>query len=210
MESLLTGSLPYGTYTIEELRGETNSGYELISLTFDVNKQGMIDLGEILNWRVGLKTHLSADMSKEETYILSDKISYSNLPENNEYKIVTSFVVVNDNGGPEPLIVNGEHYIKSTTFTSQNREGEIIIDNSIPKANLTGKTVVAYEDIYQGDELIASHRNPLDKDQTIEFEKEKTIHKTGYKDLKNGLMAMTLGFVSLIIIALYKKERDVW
>ncbi len=204
------GSLPYGTYKLEELRGETNAGYELVSMTFDVKNSGVMDLGDILNWKVGIRTNLTAEDSDNTSTILRDKISYKNLPQNKEYSIVTTFVVIDDSGEPEPLMVNGDNFTQTTTIKPESRDGETIIECSIPKKNLSGKTIVAYEEIYQGDELIASHKNPHDKDQTVMFETEKTIHKTGYS---NKTKIALIAGISLACVGIYvylKKQRNAW
>ena len=204
------GSLPYGTYKLEELRGETNVGYELLTMTFDAKSEDVLDLGELLNWKVGLKTHLTAESIEGDTTTLKDTLQYTNLPQDKEYRIVTSFVVIGDTGDPETLKVNGEDFTQTTTFTPSSRDGEMTIECAIPKKNLVGKTVVAYEELYQGDELIASHKNPHDKDQTVVFEPEKVIHKTGFSN-KTKIVAIASGAaVFALVYAYMNHRRNAW
>ncbi len=204
------GSLVYGTYILEEIRGDTNRGYELINLTFDVHNEGVVDLGEILNWKVGLETNLSAKKESEEQYVLTDHLTYTNLPENNEYLVRTTFVVIGENGDPEQLLVNGEEFSQTTKLISNDRQGSVDIQCEIPKEYLMGKTVVAYEEIYKENELLVSHKNPHDKNQTVTFESEKIIPKTGFDDRMPLVFGSAVSICAIALIYIYSKRRNVW
>ncbi len=204
------GSLPYGTYKLEELRSDTNMGYELISLTFDVKKNGILDLGDLLNYKTGIKTILSADVANDDVFILKDKIIYTNLPEGKEYKVKTSYVVIGDNGEIKPLQIESKEYEQEMTFTPASREGELIVESTIPSKYLKGKTIVAYEEIFLNDEIVTSHKNPNDKDQTYKFEEEKIIHETGIPQNNMFIYVVILAICLISLVIILKPRRDVW
>ncbi len=204
------GSLPYGTYVLEELRGETNKGYELISTVFEVKGNESLDFGELLNWKIGIHTKLMATPKPGDTYVLEDTISYTHLPENKEYTVITSFIVLAEDGTSEKLLVDGAEYTQSTKFTPDKREGDLVVESTIPKSALVGKTIVAFEEIYDGEELIASHTNPLDAEQTVVFEREKVIQKTGIEEIYTS-DNLFIGIGSAFLILLYiQKRRNVF
>ncbi len=204
------GALPAGTYLLEELRCKQNTQFEMISFSFDVAEDKTLDLGDLLNWKTGIKTKLSSEMISKDRFKLIDNISYTNLPTDKEYTIITTYVVLGDKKDPEPLKVNGEDFKQITNYSPKERDGQLTIESPISKEYLEGKTIVAFEEIYEGDRLVASHKNPCDKDQTVKFDKEEIIHRTGISDFKTTGYALAGLALAAVCYKTFTNSRDVW
>ncbi len=204
------GALPYGVYTLEELRSSENTMYQLIKMNFEIKSNETLDLGEILNWKTGLATRLKAQKTDGDSYKFIDTLAYTNIPLEKDYEIVTTYVVVGEDGNVEPLRINGEEYKQKTSFRPERRSGELDIETTFPKDVVDGKTIVCYEEILEGEKVVVSHKNPQDKDQTVVIKEEEIIHETGIsKDMTTLYVACAVGLGMLIYIG-FMKSRNVW
>ena len=170
-------ALPFDTYTVEELRCEGNQGYELVkvpNITISRNNT-TIYLGTIDDQFEGIpEIDTTATVDGEHTaepageVTLIDTISYKNLKVGETYKI--SGVLMDKETG-EPLLVNEQQVTAELEFTPTNSEGTVELNYTFDGSALAGKSVVVFEDLYQEENVVASHADINDEGQTVNFGK---------------------------------------
>ena len=170
-------ALPYDTYTLEELPCEGNQGYELVkvpNITISRNNT-TIYLGTIDDQFEGIpEIGTTATVDGEHTaepageVTLIDTISYKNLKVGETYKI--SGVLMDKSTG-EPLLVNEQQITAELEFTPTTSEGTVELTYTFDGSALAGKSVVVFEDLYQDENVVASHADINDEGQTITFGK---------------------------------------
>ena len=133
----------------------------------------------------------------EETTVL-DEVFYRNLIPGKEYT-VHGKLMVKETG--EPLTVNGEEVTAEKTFTAEEADGSIILEFTFNSLALSGKHVVAFEDLTYEGVSIAGHEELEDEDQTISYPE---LH-TNAADQTSGSKTMTVGtVVTLVDTVTYK------
>ena len=168
-------ALPYDTYTLEELPCSGNEGYELVrvpNITISRNNT-VIYLGTIDDQFEGVpEIGTTATVDGEHTaepageVTLIDTISYKNLKVGETYKISG---VLMDKATGEPLLVNEQQVAAELEFTPTNSEGTVELTYTFDGSALAGKSVVVFEDLYQGENVVASHADINDEGQTVTF-----------------------------------------
>lgn len=133
----------------------------------------------------------------EETTVL-DEVFYRNLIPGKEYT-VHGKLMVKETG--EPLTVNGEEVTAEKTFTAEKADRSIILEFTFNSLALSGKHVVAFEDLTYEGVSIAGHEDLEDEDQTISYPE---LH-TNAADQTSGSKTMTVGtVVTLVDTVTYK------
>ena len=170
-------ALPYDTYTLEELPCKGNQGYELVkvpNITISRNNT-TIYLGTIDDQFEGIpEIGTTATVDGEHTaepageVTLIDTISYKNLKVGETYKI--SGVLMDKETG-EPLLVGEQQVTAELEFTPTNSEGTVELTYTFDASALAGKSVVVFEDLYQEENVVASHSDINDEGQTVNFGK---------------------------------------
>ena len=170
-------ALPFDQYTLEELPCEGNQGYELVkvpNITISRNNT-VIYLGTIDDQFEGVpEIGTTATVDGEHTaepageVTLIDIISYKNLKVGETYKISG---VLMDKATGEPLLVNEQQVAAELEFTPTNSEGTVELTYTFDGSALAGKSVVVFEDLYQGENVVASHADINDEGQTVNFGK---------------------------------------
>ena len=170
-------ALPFDTYTLEELPCEGNQGYELVkvpNITISRNNT-TIYLGTIDDQFEGIpEIGTTATVDGEHTaepageVTLIDTISYKNLKVGETYKI--SGVLMDKETG-EPLLVGEQQVTAELDFTPTSSEGSVELTYTFDGSALAGKSVVVFEDLYQGENVVASHADINDEGQTVTFGK---------------------------------------
>ena len=170
-------ALPFDTYTLEELPCEGNQGYELVKIpnitisrnnttiylgTIDDQFEGVPEIGTTAT----VDGEHTAEPAGEVTLI--DIISYKNLKVGETYKI--SGVLMDKSTG-EPLLVNEQQITAELEFTPTTSEGTVELTYTFDGSALAGKSVVVFEDLYQGENVVASHADINDEGQTVNFGK---------------------------------------
>ena len=168
-------ALPYDTYTLEELPCSGNEGYELVrvpNITISRNNT-TIYLGTIDDQFEGVpEIGTTATVDGEHTaepageVTLIDTISYKNLKVGETYKI--SGVLMDKETG-EPLLVGEQQVTAELEFTPTSSEGSVELAYTFDGSALAGKSVVVFEDLYQGENVVASHADINDEGQTVTF-----------------------------------------
>ncbi len=170
-------ALPYDTYTLEELPCKGNQGYELVKVpnitisrnnttiylgTIDDQFEGVPEIGTTAT----VDGEHTAEPAGEVTLI--DTISYKNLKVGETYKI--SGVLMDKETG-EPLLVGEQQVTAELEFTPISSEGSVELAYTFDGSSLAGKSVVVFEDLYQEENVIASHADINDEGQTVTFGK---------------------------------------
>ena len=170
-------ALPFDTYTVEELRCSGNQGYDLVRVehvtisrnnttiylgTIDDQFEGIPEIGTTAT----VDGEHTAEPAGEVTLI--DTISYKNLKVGETYKI--SGVLMDKETG-EPLLVNEQQVTAELEFTPTNSEGTVELNYTFDGSALAGKSVVVFEDLYQDENVVASHADINDEGQTVNFGK---------------------------------------
>jgi hypothetical protein len=100
---------------------------------------------------------------REEAVTIVDTVSYTNLLPGIEYTVTGK--LMNKLTG-EPILVNGEEIISSTTFTPKEDSGAVEVKFTFNASELIGTTLVAFEKLFYNDIEIANHEDLTDEDQT--------------------------------------------
>ena len=168
-------ALPFDTYTLEELPCEENQGYELVkvpNITISRNNT-TIFLGTIDDQFEGVpEIGTTATVDGEHTaepagkVTLVDTVTYKNLKVGQTYKL--SGVLMDKETG-EPLLVNEQPVTAELDFTPTSSEGTVELTYTFDASALAGKSVVVFEDLYQGENVVASHADINDEGQTVTF-----------------------------------------
>lgn len=171
------GALPYDTYTLEELRCDANEGMNLITAEFTVNRDNTdlshtVDLGTLDNHAASIGTSATDGADSDKKIVadteatIVDTVTYSNLVPGKEYT-VTGTLMVKSTG--EPLLdAEGNPVTGSTTFTPTAEFGTVNVTFTFDASALAGESVVVFENLYQDNELVCSHENINDQNQTVE------------------------------------------
>lgn len=95
-------------------------------------------------------------------------MTYKNLKANQTYKL--SGILMDKSTG-EPLLINEQQITAELEFTPTTSEGTVELTYTFDASALAGKAVVVFEDLYQGENVVASHADITDEGQTITFGK---------------------------------------
>ena len=172
-------ALPYDTYTLEELPCSGNEGYELVRVpnitisrnnttiylgTIDDQFEGVPEIGTTAT----VDGEHTAEPAEEVTIV--DTVTYKNLKVGETYKI--SGVLMDKETGEPLLVGEGEEQAQVTAeleFTPTASEGTVELTYTFDGSALAGKAVVVFEDLYQDENMVASHADLEDEGQTVNF-----------------------------------------
>ena len=170
-------ALPFDQYTLEELPCEGNQGYEMVkvpNITISRNNT-TIYLGTIDDQFEGVpEIGTTATVEGEHTaepagkITLVDTVTYKNLKVGETYTV--SGVLMDKETG-EALLVNEQQITAELEFTPTSSEGTVELTYTFDGSALAGKSVVVFEDLYQGENVVASHADINDEGQTVNFGK---------------------------------------
>lgn len=168
-------ALPYDTYTLEELPCEGNQGYDLVkvpNITISRNNT-VIYLGTIDDQfegvpEIGTTATVGGEHVAEpaEEITLVDTVTYKNLKVGQTYKLSG---ILMDKETCEPLLVNEQPVTAELEFTPTSSEGTVELTYTFDGSALAGKSVVVFEDLYQDENVVASHADINDEGQTVTF-----------------------------------------
>ena len=186
------GALLYDTYTIEELRCDSNKGMTLIP-AFDVvvsRNKTVIDLGTLTDdYEPEISIHTTAtDKATGEKMIVAgkdvtiiDTVTLDGLEKGTKYQLIGWEMVKSENA---ELLVNGERVENDLAFTATDTKMEVQIEFTFNASELAGKELVTFEELYDvtnPDEptKVAEHKDIEDDGQTVTItERIITMHTT--------------------------------
>lgn len=163
------------------LKGKTVVAFEdlycnekLVAVHANINDKGQeIDFPEIGTTAADIDTedHIS---NPDEDVTIVDTVTYQNLIKGKEYKV--SGVLMDKDTG-EPILVDGKEVTAENTFTAPDTDGSVDVTFTFNGVNLSGKSVVVFENLYYNEKLVAAHTDINDEDQGIDFPNVKTTAK---------------------------------
>lgn len=168
------GALPYDTYELEELRCEANAGHRLVSATVTVSRDGKnYHLGTFDDKQPAIATTLAygdgekvCPAGKVE---LTDVVRYEGLERGHSYRLVGELHDFDEDGNDLGAVSKSE-----TEFTPQLAANEQAVTFSVDATKLGGHRLVAYERVYDADDLLCEHADPSDEAQTVRVPKIST------------------------------------
>lgn len=178
-------AFPYGKYEVEELLCESNEGLKLVKFNFFVTDDGYsIDGGTVTDMEDQVpKIHTTAKdaatgnhfSAASDDVTIVDTVTYANLEKGKQYKLVGTLMdKATGNAVPD---ADGKAIVVEKQFKAPADGGEVEVDFDIDASALTGKTVVVFEELYEGENVIATHKDLEDEGQTISFPNIKTTAK---------------------------------
>lgn len=181
-------ALPYDTYTLEELPCAGNAGYELVkvpNITISRNNT-TIYLGTIDDQfegvpEIGTTATVDGEHTAEPTgeVTIVDTVTYKNLKEGQTYKLSG---ILMDKATGEPLLVGEQQITAELEFTPDSPDGTVELTYTFDASALAGTSVVVFEDLYQGENVVASHADLEDEGQTVNFVETPKIGTTATVD----------------------------
>ena len=209
------GALPYDTYIIEELRSDSNKGFELIPpFEIVVSRNNLvIDLGTLTDeYEKEISIHTTATSKDGEKTILAgkevtivDTVKLDGLTKGTKYQLKGWQMLKEENA---ELIIDGKRVENDYTFVADDEEMKVEISYTFNASALGGKNLVTFEELYDlsnPDEpvKVAEHKDIEDDGQTVLItERIVKIHTTatdkdGNKELEAGKEVTIIDTVTL-------------
>ena len=209
------GALPYDTYIIEELRSDSNKGFELIPpFEIVVSRNNLvIDLGTLTDeYEKEISIHTTATSKDGEKTILAgkevtivDTVKLDGLTKGTKYQLKGWQMLKEENA---ELIIDGKRVENDYTFVADDEEMKVEISYTFNASALGGKNLVTFEELYDfsnPDEpvKVAEHKDIEDDGQTVLItERIIKIHTTatdkdGNKELEAGKEVTIIDTVTL-------------
>ncbi|WP_332868801.1 VaFE repeat-containing surface-anchored protein [Clostridioides difficile] len=209
------GALLYDTYIIEELRSDSNKGFELIPpFEIVVSRNNVtVDLGTLTDeYEQEISIHTTATSKDGEKSIvagkevtINDTVKLDGLKKGTKYQLKGWQMLKEDN---TELLIDGERVENSYTFTADSEEMTVKMEYTFNASALGGKDLVTFEELYDltdKDEpvKVAEHKDIDDDGQTVSIEKRIiNIHTTatsteGEKSLVAGNKVTIIDTVTL-------------
>lgn len=168
---LIKGLHVDNVYQLIEVKAPT--GYLLSEpVTFKVKETKEMQQVFMINERIpSLSTEAYFDTKTKESMPLesiniTDTVTYLDVVINKTYLLKGSLIDFETN---EVIAVSQKEFIPQTT------EGTISIDFSFNATEMSGKKIVVFEELYDGQRLVASHKDRMDKNQTLYFPNMMTL-----------------------------------
>ena len=171
-------ALPYGKYMLEELRSDSNEGYELVTKTFVVERDSTVAkaVWMSLDDKEGPKIQTEetdkadgdhvAQASAETTLV--DTVWYENLKNDGAEYTVTGTLMVKSTG--EALLdADGNAITATKTFQPRQKSGEVELEFTFDSSLLAGEDIVAFESLFSEGVEVAVHADIADEGQTVHF-----------------------------------------
>jgi hypothetical protein len=103
-----------------------------------------------------------------KTVTIKDAVSYSKLIPGKEYTIKGTLM---NKATGKAIQEGGKDVTSEITFVAETPDGSIDLQFTLPGSILVGKTIVAFEKLYQDEIEVASHEDLSDADQTVDYPK---------------------------------------
>ena len=173
------GALIYDTYIIEELRCESNKGFELIPpFEIVVSRNNVtVDLGTLTDEyekEISIHTTATSEDGKKEIeagkdMTIIDTVTLDGLEIGTKYQLKGWQMIKDENA---ELIINGERVENDYTFTADSESMEVQIAFTFDASELGGKELVTFEELYDlsnPDEptKVTEHKDIEDDGQTV-------------------------------------------
>ena len=180
-----TPNTPNGTvdvvfkFSADSMAGKVLVAYERLTFNGElIAKHEDIEDHEQTVWfpEIGTTAH-DANNGKEfladEAMTVIDTVAYKNLTPGKQY--VVNGRLMDKSSTQAAKDINGNEILATAFFTAnETGTGSVDVEFNFSGLNLEGKTLVAYERLYQSGNEIARHEDINDEDQTITIPKVRT------------------------------------
>lgn len=200
------GALLYDTYTIEELRCDSNKGMTLIP-AFDVvvsRNKVVVDLGTLTDEyepEITIHTTATDKVTGEKSIVagknvtIVDTVTLDGLTKGTKYQLKGWQMVKSENA---QLSIDGQPVESNYTFTAKKSEMEVEVSYTFNASALGGKDLVTFEELYDlsnPDEPIkvAEHKDIEDEGQTVTIEERVIEIHTNAVDKATGEKMIVAG-----------------
>ncbi len=165
----LLGALPYDTYQVSELRAPANEGYDLLSFQIVLTRHNyVIDAGTLDDHPLPtIQTSLATVASSEGSNLwqLSDVVTFADVKtDGTEYELHGTLHLVGEDGSDQGALSGAS---ASVTFAPRQSYGTVEVPFEIDVSELRGRTIVAFEELWCDGELVATHADITDTDQSV-------------------------------------------
>ena len=209
------GALIYDTYIIEELRCESNKGFELIpAFEIVVSRNNVtVDLGTLTDeYEKEISIHTTATGKDGEKSIVAgkevtivDTVTLDGLEKGTKYQLKGWQMLKEEN---VELLIDGQRVENSYTFTADDEEMKIKMEYTFNASALGGQNLVTFEELYDLSDKdepvkVAEHKDIDDEGQTVLItERIISIHTTatsedGKKEIEAGKDVTIIDTVTL-------------
>ena len=200
------GALLYDTYTIEELRCDSNKGMTLIP-AFDVvvsRNKVVVDLGTLTDDyepEISIHTTAADKVTGEKSIVagksvtIVDTVTLDGLKKGTKYQLKGWQMVKSENA---QLLIDGKPVESDYTFTAKKSEMEVEVSYTFNASSLGGKDLVTFEELYDlsnPDEpvKVAEHKDIEDEGQTVTIEERVIEIHTNAADKATGEKMIVAG-----------------
>ena len=200
------GALLYDTYTIEELRCDSNKGMTLIP-AFDVvvsRNKVVVDLGTLTDEyepEITIHTTATDKVTGEKSIVagknvtIVDTVTLDGLTKGTKYQLKGWQMVKSENA---QLLIDGKPVESNYTFTAKKSEMEVEVSYTFNASALGGKDLVTFEELYDlsnPDEpvKVAEHKDIEDEGQTVTIEERMITIHTNAADKATGEKMIVAG-----------------
>lgn len=168
------GALPYDTYTFEELRCTTNTSLNLVKFEVTVSRNAhTIDRGTVDDNPIEIGTTATDGADGDHKLLASnqaeiiDSVSYKGLKKGTEYEL--QGILMDAETGEALKGIDGKHITATAKFTPKASSGKQKVKFKFDATLLGGHKAVVFERLYLDGKIQASHEDPEDEEQTVEF-----------------------------------------
>lgn len=168
------GALPYDTYTFEELRCSANDSLNLVKFEVTVSRDAYtIDRGTVDDNPIEIGTTATDGADGDHKLLASnqaeivDSVSYKGLKKGTEYELQGT--LMDAETGEALKGMDGKEITATAKFTPKASSGKQKVKFKFDATLLGGHKVVVFERLYLDGKIQATHEDPEDEDQTVEF-----------------------------------------
>lgn len=168
------GALPYDTYTFEELRCSANDSLNLVKFEVTVSRDAYtIDRGTVDDNPIEIGTTATDGADGDHKLLASnqaeivDSVSYKGLKKGTEYELQGT--LMDAETGEALKGMDGKDITATAKFTPKASSGKQKVKFKFDATLLGGHNAVVFERLYLDGKIQASHEDPEDEDQTVEF-----------------------------------------
>lgn len=168
------GALPYDTYTFEELRCTTNTSLNLVKFEVTVSRNAYtIDRGTVDDNPIEIGTTATDGADGDHKLLASnqaeiiDSVSYKGLKKGTEYEL--QGILMDAETGEALKGIDGKDITATAKFTPKASSGKQKVKFKFDATLLGGHKAVVFERLYLDGKNQASHEDPEDEEQTVEF-----------------------------------------
>ena len=113
------------------------------------------------------------EIEAAKSVTINDAVAYKNLIPGREYELNLT-VMQKANEGATPLLdAEGKPYTAKVAFAPEAADGVAVVAVTIDSTELAGADLVMYEQLTLNGEIIATHEDPEDEDQTVHVTEPK-------------------------------------